>query len=241
MIVALVAGGPLLAACSSATSPVADNRASGTVTGPRATVVDGVPLAPLDAEQRSECKQFASELNRPIPCPGLLPVPIPVSASSTLPYPCFGQLGEEQCGPAIIETNHDEFFLNQSNFEVPPGYVGVTVTQYGGTATPVRSIDGGSLGHFVFTAQRQPSTPLPTYCSPLSAGRTPRVRTAVASIYQCASSGGGPGTEELIMGHDLLEWDAAGFTCEVSFHGHSRLNLDLDLAVARAVTLVASH
>ena len=41
------------------------------------------------------------------------------------------------------------------------------------------------------------------------------------------------------MGHDLLEWNDAGITSEVSFHGHSQVNLDLDVAVAGATVLIS--
>jgi hypothetical protein len=46
---------------------------------------------------------------------------------------------------------------------------------------------------------------------------------------------------ELLKGHDLLVWEDAGITTEVSFHGHSQVNVDLDIAVAKATVLVASR
>jgi hypothetical protein len=43
----------------------------------------------------------------------------------------------------------------------------------------------------------------------------------------------------LLTGHDLLVWNDAGITSEVSFHGHSQVNVDLDIAEADATILVA--
>jgi hypothetical protein len=42
------------------------------------------------------------------------------------------------------------------------------------------------------------------------------------------------------MGHQLLVWKMAGITCEVSFHGISKVNVDLDLAVADSTAMVAA-
>lgn len=71
----------------------------------KAEVVDGVPLIPTTGSQRDECQKFANHLKRPVPCPGLLPDPIPdTSASAT--EQCIGQVGafsETVCGPAAIE------------------------------------------------------------------------------------------------------------------------------------------
>jgi hypothetical protein len=44
---------------------------------------------------------------------------------------------------------------------------------------------------------------------------------------------------QLIQGHDLLVWHSGGITTEVSFHGHSQVNLDLDIAIADATKLVS--
>jgi hypothetical protein len=44
---------------------------------------------------------------------------------------------------------------------------------------------------------------------------------------------------QLIQGHDLLVWHSGGITAEVSFHGHSQVNVDLDIAVADATLQVA--
>jgi hypothetical protein len=62
----------------------------------------------------------------------------------------------------------------------------------------------------------------------------------VAKLYQCSDSSGAPGGLKLYMGHDLLVWTDAGITCEVSFHGHSQVNMDLDIAVANATKLVTA-
>jgi hypothetical protein len=80
-------------------------------------------------------------------------------------------------------------------------------------------------------------SPVPTYCTPLDVAQL-RVGTRPASVYQC----GEPASLdqlELVSGHTLLVWNDAGVTCEVSFHGHSQVNVDLDLAEANATVLVS--
>ena len=207
--------------------------------GSRVEVVDGVPLVPTTKAQRRQCQRFADDLKRPVPCPGLLPDPIPIPPTSTA---CFGEVGafsEASCGPAVIEVNGSGFFLNQSNFQVPASYAGVTFEQYNGAVVPDPSINGGPLGHFVFTAGGGPQ--LPSYCSRISVAKTIRVHGAIAKLYECSDAPTAPGVLELVKGHDLLVWDDAGITTEVSFHGHSQVNVDLDIAVAKATVLVASR
>jgi hypothetical protein len=68
---------------------------------------------------------------------------------------------------------------------------------------------------------------------------TIRVHGSAATLYQCSDSSRGPGEIELLTGHDLLVWNDAGITSEVSFHGHSQVNVDLDIAEADATILVA--
>ena len=115
--------------------------------------VDGVPLIPITASQRAACQRFADQLKRPVPCPGLLPDPIPVSPTSSAAS-CLSVLGEDGCGPAKIQESGGVFFLSQSNFQVPAGYVGVTFEQNNGAVVPETSVSGGPLGHFVFMAGR---------------------------------------------------------------------------------------
>jgi hypothetical protein len=43
---------------------------------------------------------------------------------------------------------------------------------------------------------------------------------------------------ETVSGHELVEWRQDGVTCEVSFHGHSAVNQDLAVAVARSTHMV---
>lgn len=219
-----------------------------TTANPKAEVIDGVPLAPINTNQRADCERLANHLKRQVPCPGLLPVPIPVSPTSSAAS-CLGMIGETTCGPAVIQVMGDFFLLSQSNFQVPPGYVGVTFQQYSGSV-PEPSVTGGPLGHFVFmagpdlqvylrdkTGKNVP--PVPRYCTPLKVTATIRVHGSVAKPYQCSDSSSGPNEVDLLMGHDLLLWDDAGITCEVSFHGHSQVNLDLDVAEADATVLVS--
>ena len=141
------------------------------------------------------------------------------------------------------------FELSQSNFQVPPGYVGVSFVQSNGSVAPETSINGGALGHFVFmsgTDMRHVMTngrgrggaPVPPYCSPLNSPSLLRVHGHPAKLYQCADASNSPTEIQIIEGHTLLVWNDGGVTCEVSFHGHSQVNVDLDLAVANATVLV---
>ncbi len=217
---------------------------------PSPRIVDGVPLTPITASQRIQCQKFASRLKMSVPCPGLLPVPIPVPSAYSGP-PCLGVFGESACGLAAIQLSRSLFVLSQSNFKVPPGYVGVTFQQYNGAVVPMESIAGGPLGHFVFmtgttlpgvvgNGSRRGASPVPTYCAPQMMSTPLRVNGAVAKLYQCSDSGGGPGVFQLLMGHQLLVWNQAGIKCEVSFHGISQVNVDLDIAVADSTWMVTS-
>ena len=228
-----------VSACTACSSPTVTPSERSTVPvvsvpEPKAEVVDGVPLIPITAVQRSDCAKFANRLKRQVPCPGLLPKPIPVSSTSP-DAACLGTLGETACGPAVIQVTNI-FLLSQSNFQVPPGYVGVTYQEYNGTIVPEPSVNGGALGHFVFTVG---GPHVPAYCSPMAVAQPVQVQGVAGKLYQCSDSSTGPGELELIMGHDLLVWEDAGITTEVSFHGHSQVNVDLDLAVAKATSLVS--
>ena len=239
----------------SLTSPqAAEAQSPGSVaiaSGPGAEMVEGVPLVPTSREQRSQCLKFANHLKKPVPCPGLLPDPIPVSPTSaaTLCPGDYGAFGEGSCGPAGIEVVGNLFEISQSNFQVPSGYVGVSFVQNNGAVAPETSISGGALGHFVFmsgTDMRRVMTngrgrgaaPVPPYCSPLKSSGLGRVQGHVAKLYQCADASNSPTEIQIIEGHTLLVWSEGGVTCEVSFHGHSQVNVDLDFAVANATILV---
>ena len=185
-----------------------------------------------------------------MPCPGLLPDPIPVSTADA-GGPCFhavGAFGEGSCGPAGIQLDGNLFELSQANFEVPPGYVGVTYQQNNGAIVPMTSISGGPLGHFVFMSgtdlpyvmtqkHGKGVAPVPSYCTPLETASIVRVHGSVAKLYQCADARTSSSQIEIITGHTLLVWNDAGITCEVSFHGHSQVNVDLDVAMAKATSL----
>ena len=215
-------------------------------------MVDGVPLIPTSKKQRGECRTFADHLKRPVPCPGLLPDPIPVSptTAATLCPGDYGAFGEGSCGPAGIEVNRNLFEISQSNFQVPPGYVGVSFEQNNGAVVPDTSISGGPLGHFVFmsgTDMRQVMTngrakgvaPVPPYCLPLDLSSLIRVHGHLAKLYQCGNASNSLTQIQIVEGHTLLVWNDGGITCEVSFHGHSQVNVDLDVAVANATVLVS--
>jgi len=160
----------------------------------------------------------------------------------------YGAIGEGSCGPAGIELSGNVFELSQSNFQVPRGYVGVSIGTYNGSV-PETSIAGGPLGHFTFIAgtdlplylrqvRAKNAPPVPAYCLPLKSPRAIRIHGALAKLYECADSSDGRGGLELYMGHDLLVWNDSGITCEVSFHGHSQVNINLDVAEANATVLV---
>jgi hypothetical protein len=159
-------------------------------------------------------------------------------------------MGESACGPAVIELTGKVLELSQSNFEVPPGYVGVSFEQNNGAVVPDTSITGGPLGHFVFmsgTDMRSVMTngrgtsaaPVPTYCLPIQPSNLMRVHGHVAKLYQCGNATNSLREIQIVEGHTLLVWNDGGITCEVSFHGHSQVNVDLDVAVANATVLVA--
>jgi hypothetical protein len=225
---------------------------SAAASGPKAKMVDGVPLVPTTKEQRGQCERFADHLKRSAPCPGLLPDPIPVSptTAATLCPGDYGALGEGSCGPAGIEIAGNLLEVSQSNFQVPASYVGVSYEQNNGAVTPDTSISGGPLGHFVFmsgtdmqhvmtNSSRNSVTPVPPYCQPLSSSDQISVHGHVAKLYQCADASNSVTEIQIVEGHTLLVWSDAGTTCEVSFHGDSQVNIDLDVAVANATVLVS--
>ena len=215
-------------------------------------MVDGVPLIPTSKEQRGECRTFADHLKRPVPCPGLLPDPIPVSltTAATLCPGDYGAFGEGSCGPAGIEVNRNLFEISQSNFQVPSGYVGVSIEQSNGAMVPETSISGGPLGHFVFmsgTDMRKVMTngrgkgaaPVPPYCAPIASSGRLHVHGHLAKLYQCGNASNSLTEIQIVEGHTLLVWNDSGIMCEVSFHGHSQMNVDLDVAVANTTFLVS--
>jgi hypothetical protein len=181
----------------------------------------------------------------------LLPDPIPVSptAAATLCPGNYGGFGEASCGPAAIEVNRNLFALSQANFQVPPGYVGVSFEQSNGAVAPDTSISGGPLGHFLFMSgtdmekvmtngRTKGAAAVPPYCLPLDLSSRIRVHGHLARLYQCGDASNSLTQTQIVEGHTLLVWNDGGITCEVSFHGHSEVNVDLDFAVADATVLV---
>jgi hypothetical protein len=206
----------------------------------------------MTKQQRAECQSFSDHLKRSVPCPGLLPEPIRVTptTAATLCPGDYGAFGEGSGGPAGIEVTGNLFELSQSNFQVPPGYAGVSFEQNNGTVVPDTSISGGSLGHFVFmsgTDMRQVMTngrgngvaPVPPYCLPDDPSNMIRVHGHLAKLYQCGNASNSLTQIQIEEGHTLLVWNDGGITCEVSFHGHSQVNVDLDVAVANSTVLVS--
>jgi hypothetical protein len=180
------------------------------------------------------CRAAANQARSPVPCPGLVPEPIP---GSTLEYG-YTCGPSSTCGIPQIEEIDGTFLWNQYDFQVPAGYAGVPP---GGGV----SYTGGPLGHFVVYAGKNlmlgrfggPVQPVPSYCTADPGPAGVRVHGEPATLYECSdvwdrSSG------EIDVGHELLIWRESGVACEVSFHGHSLLNQELDLVVARATVLV---
>jgi hypothetical protein len=159
-------------------------------------------------------------------------------------------MGEAACGPAVIELTGKVLELSQSNFSVPPGYVGVSFEQNTGAVAPEASISGGPLGHFVFmsgTGLRSVMTngqgtgvaPVPSYCLPVPPSSQVRVHGHLAKLYQCGIASNPMNQIQIVEGHTLLVWNDGGIMCEVSFHGHSQVNVDLDVAIANATVLAS--
>jgi hypothetical protein len=230
------------AACGTTSTTAAEKPATqsallstmGSPPGPElARTVDGVPLIPTSRSQRSQCQKIANATHAAVPCPGLIPDPIPSSGSHSN---CADGGIQPTCGSpqiAPIEDTSPYFFWNQMSFQVPPDYVGVP-----GQTT----IDGEALGHFVIYAGKnlnlsrtKTASPIPVYCTQT---RRLRVHGVTARMYVCANSSNGKSVE-LDVGHELLVWKQSGVICEVSLHGHSQINQDLDLVIANASRIVA--
>ncbi|MHB1582564.1 MAG: hypothetical protein ACYCU7_14925 [Acidimicrobiales bacterium] len=233
----------LAAAASRGAKP--QNKAASTASV-RARTVDGVPLVPITKPEESGCIRLAKETGRLVPCPQLLMKPIPLNAVARADQ-CLSFQGDDMCGSAryfvdFFGKNGSGLQLEQSNFEVPNGYVGFDF---------LKSIIGGSLGYFVYV------TTLPLgklrntghlrgyapYCIVQHLRRPIRVHGYRAELYSC----GDPTytlkmqdahITELFLGAELLQWSENGFVCQLSFNGHSRVNVALDVAVADSVRLV---
>jgi hypothetical protein len=210
----------------------------------KAEKIDGVPLVPAPQSQIAQCRHLARELNRAVPCPGLVPEPIPTSPTSASGY-C---LTPGACGPAQVGVYRTFLQMTQMNFVVPNGYVGVSVDTYNGFV-PATASNGGPLGHFVFETgssllgEYKPHSIraaawIPSYCLPIQGQPAVRIHGSPGKLFECANSNTDPNAIELVQGHDLLQWKQDGMVIQVSFHGHSQVNLDLDLAVARSVQLI---
>lgn len=208
------------------------NSSSSNDSGP-ARIVDGVPLIHPTKAERAQCQKVANATHAGVPCPGLIPDPIPTSESSSN---CAGEFVGPNCGrpqiEPIIEKTSPYFNWQQMSFQVPAGYVGVP---------DETTIGGEPLGHFVIYAGKTldlsrfgKASPIPAYCTQV---RKLRVHGVPARMYQCANSDNGKSVE-LDAGHELLIWKQYGVMCEVSLHGHSQLNQDLDLVIANATKFV---
>ncbi len=130
------------------------------------------------------------------------------------------------------------FIWSQYAFQVPANYVGIP----GENAT-----NGAPLGHFVIysaknlNVSREPhlaARTVPSYCAPVDSSTTLLVHGVAARMYECSETADATSIE-LDQGHELVVWREAGVTCEVSFHGHSRTNQNLAIAVARSTRMVS--
>ena len=215
----------VLSGCTSMTPAAKAPSPSIPVPQVTATIIDGVALNPITAGEWRECEQVADATHAPVPCPTLLPVPMPGSQTA---LSCAAMSGMV-CGRPMITASGRYFLVNRYGFVVPAGYVGWLP---------------GS-GHFVvlsarhFDARADPalrSTPIPGYCAPVPQHPPLVVHSSVASMYECGQDPGpsGPIADqymETVSGHELVEWSRDGVTCEVSFHGHSAVNRDLAVGV----------
>jgi hypothetical protein len=210
-------------------------------------LIDGVPLIPAPQDQVARCRQLAHQLHRAVPCPGLVPDPmaVPTTSAAALEF-CATCPGI--CGPAQVFVSRTFLQMTQINFQVPSDYVGVSLDTNSGSV-PEQASNGGPLGHFMFQTgtrllgEYKPrsdriAAQIPSYCLPIRGQSTVHVHGSVATFFQCADSSSDRNAIQLVMGHDLLQWKQAGMLNQVSFHGHSQVNLDLDLAVARSVRLI---
>jgi hypothetical protein len=211
----------------------------------KAEHIDGVRLVSAPRRQIAECRDLARQLNRAVPCPRLVPDPIPTSPTTASGF-CLSPPGV--CGPAQVSVYRTSLQMTQMNFQVPNGYVGVSVDTYNGLV-PATASNGGPLGHFVFETgtsllgEYKPhsiraAASIPSYCLLIQGQPAVRIHGSPGTFFECANSSTDPNAIETVQGHDLLQWKQDGMVNQISFHGHSQVNLDLDLAVARSVELI---
>jgi hypothetical protein len=240
MLVTLVLTGCSKSARHATLPPATTSSTTTTDIKVRPSSVDGVKLVPITTLQRSQCANVANETRTSVPCPGLIPNPAPssltaASCANAGDFTCGVPQGEASGAPPTPKY----FAWSQYAFEVPAGYQGVP----GET-----SANGGPLGHFVIYSAKNldvardpraaPQT-VPAYCIAINQHAALLVHGSVAGrMYECSETANAASIE-LDQGHELLVWREAGVTCEVSFHGHSRTNQDLALAVARSSRMVS--
>ncbi|MGD0391763.1 MAG: hypothetical protein ABSC41_03905 [Acidimicrobiales bacterium] len=88
----------VLSGCSSTTPAAKAPLPSTPVPQVSVTVIDGVPLNPITGGEWQECQQVADTTNAPVPCPTLLPVPMPGSQTA---LSCAGLSGRVCGRPSI--------------------------------------------------------------------------------------------------------------------------------------------
>jgi hypothetical protein len=205
--------------------------------GPIGVSVDSVKLVSIDATQRAQCQKAANAIHTPVSCPSLIPDPI---RSAEGLKDCNARVSYDEpptCSRPSIEGTGSELLVNQYSFQLPHGYVGVPMAT---------AVNGDPLGHFVIVAGRNLNTnrggfgiprAIPSYCAAVSPSPTIVVHGTAAMMYECGENPGDI-SYETDLGHELLVWTQSSITCEVSLHGHSQVNRDLDIAIANATRMV---
>lgn len=174
---------------------------------PGALELGGVYLAPVDAGLLGRCRQAASRLGFAVPCPGLLPTEQP------------GPPGVTACAPPVGDCQPlaGTFLLEDQQFIVPPGYVGV---------------DGRPEGHLVVVgAASLADASVNCYGARRIGTLGIHGRRAVLVTCQPASETHG--------GHVLVRFAAGRTVVAVSLHGWSKLNQQLVVQLALHLRLVA--
>ena len=193
---------------------------------PQSIVVDGVYLVPVGADVLRRCQLAANMLKIAVPCPAMLPVPLPGGPSAQCDAEPFGG---RRC------TFNGQFFLAQRGFPVPPGQRGLL----------------GSVGNLttalVITALRGPRPFDPARnlygadaCSHLRRFGSPKLvlSDGVAvpgGLFEC--KGHADNFSEL-RGSDILMWSERGVAVGIASFGHVPLSRHLLLALAGHLPLV---
>ena len=171
--------------------------------------VAGLELVPASDEVRRQCERAAAELGFAVPCPGVLP---------------------------------------KGSYSTPPLVEGCRLRLVGPGCFVwhrwlVGSIEFPStlrVGHLLVQGSPRPRSPVRFVYGPAwwpeatvqIIGRD-RIRRSTARWIEVPD-----GSESLFGGHLLLMWTESGNTYGIGFHGYDPGARELDLAVARSLTMV---